>query len=43
LKPKKTSTNLRKPIREMEKVSTRIEAKMAKLEKMIEEISRSLS
>jgi len=30
-------------MKELEKVSTRIEAKMAKLEKIISEISKSLS
>jgi len=37
------SQNFTKRMKELEKVSTRIEAKMAKLEKIISNLSESLS
>jgi len=43
LKPKASSKNFKKRMNELEKVSTRIEAKMAKLEKIISDITKSLS
>jgi len=42
LKPNSPTKSLRKRIRELKKVSTRIEAKMGKLEKLIASMSSSV-
>jgi hypothetical protein len=42
LKPNSSTRSLRKRIRELKKVSTRIEAKMGKLEKLIVSMSNSV-
>jgi len=42
LKPNSPTKSLRKRIRELKKVSTRVEAKMGKLEKLIASMSSSV-
>jgi exonuclease VII small subunit len=42
LKSKASAQNYRKRMKELEKASTRIETKIAKLERMITSLSRSL-
>ena len=42
MKPNSSTKSLRKRIRELRKVSTRIEAKMGKLEKLIVSMSNSV-
>ena len=43
MRSKTSSQSFKKRMKELEKVSTRIEAKMAELEKIIADISKNLS
>lgn len=43
MRTKASSQSFKKRMKELEKVSTRIEAKMVKLDKIVSDISRSLS